>query len=238
MPDELRRYAPTARRLEKLRQAGAGAHSPALTAATVLVATVVIGAGVARPLGRELARSMAVDLGAPLWEARQLPALLGRHLVFGGALVVAVAALALLAASLAHALQAGGLTWSRQGAGKPFKSPLSPPDGPGVVLALAALAAGVLAYGAVLGYLKQAALGSPAASAEIVGAAGLRWLCLLGGLGLLHLLWVRSDFLRRAMLTHRDLQEEHKEAEGSWLKGRLLQIWRARDGQQRRTPSA
>lgn len=216
MSGDLKQYAPTARRLQKLRQTGVAPTSSAVGGVCALAGMTILALAAGKPLQRALAQLLAEGLTGP---AKQLPLpfLLARHLLLGGALVVALAVAVAAAGWAARALQAGGALkppWAgRQRFGKQ--------DWPAAALAGVGLAGLISLFAGFMGQYRAAGQWAQLTDPRAVLTLWLRVLCLFGGLATLHLLWTRAAFLRQAMLTHRELRDERKETEGSWLKGQL-----------------
>jgi flagellar biosynthesis protein FlhB len=213
--DDLRRYPPTARRLERLRQAGVAPHSPAITGLAVLLAgTLALAAGGRAGL-QGLAAMLARDLqvtNAASASAEQLRALLTGHLEAAGLALAVIALGAAGVACLAHLAQTGFLLrspFTTPFSGLPGRSPVGRQAGPNrSLLPLASVLAGLVAAVALLG----AFLASGSA-----WVTWWRWLAVLGGLAMLHLLAAGARYSQQARLTHREMQDEARETEGSWL---------------------
>lgn len=216
MSGDLKQYAATPRRLEKLRQAGQTPSSGAVAGLCALAVATLAIAGAGQPLRRALAGLLAEGLRAGV-DQQALAALLARHLFIGGAIVMLFAVALAVTAIAARALQTGGALKA------PWKRPqrADSQDWPSAALAVAGLLGVGILYRGFLEHYGVAGQWSQLVDPPLLLAVWLRVLCLLAGLSALHMLWTRAAHLRRAMLTHRELQDERKEAEGSWLKERL-----------------
>ena len=237
--DDLRRYPPTARRLERLRQAGLVPSSAALTGAVVLVAATLAVAALGRPTLAFLATMLARDLQqSSVGQAtpEQLTTRLASHLSAAATILVAVGVGAMLVAALTHLAQTGflfrwpgsapggSLPWSGGVGGKRRAGSAALPLG----LALVGLLGGVVTLYSVFSEWAGAGSWAELGDEGVVWRAWLRWLAALLGLALLHLLWVRASFTQRVQLTQRELSDEIRETEGPWLTRRLREMRRRR----------
>lgn len=228
---ELRRYEPTARRLQKLRQAGAAPHSATVSGVAVLLGAVLLGLLGGRGLLHVLGGVLAQDLQQGMVAPAELSALLWRHLLVAG-LLLALLASAFAACALVAAAGQGALTprppWrglrerQRQGL-----------DAPATALALVGLGGSLVLFLPLLWHYLHAAGWRELADPRLLLTICWRQLSLLAGLAVLHLLYTRARHLQKAMLTYSELQQERKESEGSWLKARRRLVARA---QQQRRP--
>ncbi len=229
MSDEIKRYPATPRRLERLRQAGL---SPASAAVTAAVAIVAATGGLVLLGGRLcgwLAGLLAQDLQRPMVEATALPGLLATRLLQGGLAVVLVALGATAMAVMAHIAQGGGVQRSSKqmylpmtqdaGASRPRFSVGSFWLG---LLALCALA--VLLRSWLQGLSAQTAWPDPRG---LSGALALwwRWVAVLVAVAILHGVATRLSYLSPAQMSHREMLEDRRETEGSWLKRRRVNEW-------------
>lgn len=231
MNDDLKQYAPTARSLARLRQAGLLPQSDVLTGALGLV-VVTVGLVAAGPQLFWAARAMlARDLqqcaSGLAWEA--LAGRLGWHLLAAVAVLLVLGAGAGLAATVARGLLtgstgegSGGRPWSRPAAG----ARRAGYDWAGLALVLpAGLAMAVLLTEAARRY------GEAERWEDLLAVplqAWWRWLAVLAGLALLHVLWVRAGYLQRARLSRRELVAEQKDTEPSDLTRRRQELLRRR----------
>jgi hypothetical protein len=145
---------------------------------------------------------------------------MGRHLLLGGVLIITIASAVALTAAAAHAWQTG-LT-PRPPRPK-VKSPLLNIDPTEVLLGLLALGGSVVVVVAMLHGMGQATHWQGLTDPRLLASPWLRQLCLLAGLATLHLLWTRARHQRQAMMTDRELRDEQRETQGSWLRQRLQQ---------------
>jgi flagellar biosynthesis protein FlhB len=217
--DEARRHSPTARRLERLRQAGAAPHSAALVGVAVLAAATALGLLWAPTLCRLLSEPLAASLRDPAAEASLLQ-LLGWRLLLGGGLVVLIAAALGLTAAAAHSWQSGVVLRAPRLRAKLSLLSLDPIE---ALLALLGVGGSIVIIASTLRAVGEATTWAELSSPAAVTTGWLRQLCLLGALAILHLLWARARHQRQAMMTDRELRDEQRETQGSWLRGRLKQ---------------
>jgi flagellar biosynthesis protein FlhB len=224
--DELKRYAPTPRRLAKLRRAGDVAASAALTAVAGLAAATGAALALGPGLAHRLAGVLAQDLQVAGTMTTSPPALLAHMTHRLGLAVVVMAAIAGglgLVQTVVHLLQTGfatrgtdsaspALPW---GAGRGGR--ISPPAAETVLgLGLGLLVAAGCGAG-LLGNLAAARSWADLGPGPAWGSLGGRWLVGLAGLALLHLALTRGRFQQRAAMSHRDLQDEARETAGPGL---------------------
>jgi flagellar biosynthesis protein FlhB len=222
--DELKRHPPTARRLERLRQAGDLPQSPVLTGvAAVAVATAVVALGGSRLLGL-LGATLAQDLqraGVMETGPETLRELLTGHLAQALGLVMFIGGIAAATMTLAHLLQTG---FQPRGAGGAYRPAVlwevGGQTGPRrgserrtveVVIGLAGIA---LLLKLLADQMAGAGTWGEAGQAGLVEALWLRWLVVLGALGVVHWMRVRGRYWRRAAMSDRELREESREVEG------------------------
>ncbi len=229
MSDEIKRYPATPRRLERLRQAGLSPASAAVTAAVVIVSAT---GGLVLLSGRLcgwLAGLLAEGLQRPTMEAAALPGLLATRLLQGGLAVVLVALVTMGVALLAQIAQGGVVQRSSKqmylpmtqdaGASRPRFTVVSFCLG---LMALCALA--VLLRSWLQELSAQTAWPDPCGSS---GALALwwRWLAVLVAAAILHGVATRLSYLSRGQMSHREMLEDRRETEGSWLKRRRVNEW-------------
>lgn len=225
MADDIRPHPPTQRRLGRLWSAGITPASPALVA----LAPLAVAWAVVAMLGSilvEWAGDMVAD--ALRLAAHPEAALAGiRVLVLRAALVTGgLSALIMVAAAAAQTVQ-GGPRSSIQSAA---------PTPPGVgqrlrpafelahivcnlavlVLAVVTLAAAVRAVLCRAGDLATVRT-LPAAAADLASAIGWPVLALLAGVAVLDAIVRRAAWTRMAWMTHREMEDEVREAEGHRL---------------------
>ena len=219
MTDEARKHSPTARRLEKLRQVGAAPRSAALVGLAVLAVATALGLLWVPTLCRLLSGSLAASLREPTVEASLMP-LLGQRLLLGGGLVILIATALALTAAAVHSWQSGVVLRAprlKAGSRRPHLDPIE------ALLALLGLAGSIVIVASTLRSIGEATTWAELSSPAAVTTGWLRQLCLLGGLAILHLLWMRARHQRQAMMTDRELRDEQRETQGSWLRERLRQ---------------
>lgn len=219
MSDQTRKHPPTARRLERLQQAGEAPHSTAVAGVVALGAAtglgVLWGPRLTRALGALLAESVRQAGTEPA-----LPELFARRLLQGGAIVFGLAVALALLAAVVRAAQTGTALRKLRFTGR---SQVLQSDPAAALLALLALGGAAVIVVTVLQRYAAAATWAELGSLATVGAGWVRQLCLLGGLAVLHLLWGRARHQRRAMMTDQELRDEQRETHGSWLRQRLGQ---------------
>ena len=215
MSDELKQHPATPRRLEKLRQAGVAPSSSALSGAVALATVTAVAAVTWRPLCLALQTMVAQDLQRSA-AAEQLPRLLGQHLLTAGLVIGVLAAALAVVAALVQGVASGAPPRSPWRGGEQRRQGLRA-DVPGVALGLLALVGTASIYLPRLREYSEAQQWSDLVAGQGWALLWLRELALLGGLALLHLLWTRAEYLQRARLTHRELRDEARETEGSWL---------------------
>jgi flagellar biosynthesis protein FlhB len=217
--DDARKHPPTARRLERLRQAGEAPQSAAVAGVVALGAATGLGLLWGPTLTRVLGQTLAEGLRQTATEP-SLSDLLGRRLLLAGTVVLGLAVALALVATVAQALQTGGVLRPPRLIGR---SQVLQSDPVAALLALLALGGAGVIVAQVLQRYAAAKTWAELDSPATVGAGWLRQLCLLGGLAVLHLLWQRARHQRRAMMTDRERREEQRETQGSWLRQRLGQ---------------
>ncbi len=230
---DLREYAPTARRLARLRQAGIFPRSQVLTAAGVLGAVLLIAAGFSGLIMGVLSRSLAGLLKSSFEDpvaALKAPPLIEAGLVAVAALV-AIWLVAVGIGTLQRWAAPGG-----DGSVGVFseRSKVSYARGRAadlawelVVSAVILAGGGLIIYG-LLPLLLDIPTHQPQLLAhhlqQIVWAFAWRFGLLMAGLGLCDYLYQRAIFWRGAAMTRQELQQEIRETEGSWL----VRWWRQR----------
>ena len=230
---DLREYAPTARRLARLRQAGIFPRSQVLTAAGVLAAVLLIAAGFSGLIMGVLSRLLAGLLRSSFEDpvaALKAPPVIEAGLV----LVAALVAIWLVAVGLGT-LQRWAAPGGDGSAGILFeRSKVSYTRAPAadlawelMVSAVILAGGGLIIYG-LLPLLLDIPTHQPQLLAhhlqQIVWAFAWRFGLLMVGLGLCDYLYQRAIFWRGAAMTHQELQQEIRETEGSWL----VRWWRQR----------
>jgi len=230
---DLREYAPTARRLARLRQAGIFPRSQVLTAAGVLAAVLLIAAGfwglIMEVLSRLLAGLLRSSFEDPV-AALKAPPLIEAGLVVVAALV-AIWLVAVGIGTLQRWAAPGG-----DGSGGVFseRSKVSYARAPAadlawelVVSAVILAGGGLIIYG-LLPLLLDTPTDQPQLLAhhlqQVVWTFAWRFGLLMVGLGLCDYLYQRAIFWRGAAMTYQELQQEIRETEGSWL----VRWWRQR----------
>lgn len=222
--DELKRYPPTARRLARLRQAGVLPDTTALTGAVVLVgATMALVLLVPQSLyfaRLVLARDLQHEALAA-HDSVSLRSLLAWHLGLGAVAVIALGGAAALVAAAARMLQIGsggaGDSATLLSRRPPKRSRSGGVQWPGMVLGLLALFGGGVVLAGLLGAWSRAESWQELWAWLPLAQAWGRWLAVLVGTALLHLLWTRGTYLQQARMSHRELLEEQKETEGPGL---------------------
>jgi flagellar biosynthesis protein FlhB len=229
--DELKRYPPTPRRLERLRQTGDVPFSGAVNAVAVLAAgtaaAVVLGPGLCGRLGALLARDLQ-RCGGGLATPETAVAQFTGHLAQAFALMVIIAFGAAAILILAHLAQTG-FAVGRGPGGSASRSPfarLSP--GPGRRRGERPVLESIIGLGAVALVLKLLLAdlaGTPTWDDAWRGGSwwGLwgRWIAVLAGLSMTHLLVVRARYWQRAAMSHRELADETRETTGAPLNREL-----------------
>ncbi len=234
MSSDLRQYAPTARRLSRLHQAGIFPRSQVLTAAAVLGVLLVIVAALspmllsilAHPFTELLSSAGSVESQEALTLAPVIPV----GLLAAGLLIVAW-----LTALGIGELQRG----TSPGGEAPGRMPFEPPEvsfrrprAADVAWELVVSAAIVLG-GAIIIYGQLPVLTDlPASNPNALGRAlqGVIWAfswrfgLLMVGLGLCDYLYQRAIFGQAAAMTRYELQQEVRETEAPWL----VRWWRRR----------
>jgi len=224
MSEELRQYPPTPRRLEKLRQMGLAVSYAAVAAVLGLAAFTLAVYLAGDKLGRWAMAMLAHDLRAEAVRPAGLAGLLVSRLG-AAALVIVAIAIVVAAGALIPRLAQGGVG---QRSSKLLYLPMSDTrrgrrrragDG-AIALGIAGLCCAGLIYVTWLGRLGEAQRWPGLEQLPAMGLIWLRWLAVLGGLATLHARgsWLRH--LRQAQMTHREMLEERRETEGSWLKRR------------------
>jgi flagellar biosynthesis protein FlhB len=234
--EELKQYAPTARRLEKLRRAGVTGVSPALGQ---LVGWLVL-AGLGLLTGREIIATAGQYLARDLQDAmlagdsvEGLAGRLGRRLMVAvGVLVVLSGAVYLLGLGAA-VLQGGGRGRSPADLWESSQSvsrrQVGGADlGWGLLLGAVGVVGLVALLRGLLSSWAQANHWSELLKADSVGGVGMRVLALLAAIGLLQVLWRRGQFMAQARMTRREVLIEARETEGSWLRKTLRQAGRGK----------
>ncbi|MEN6402920.1 MAG: EscU/YscU/HrcU family type III secretion system export apparatus switch protein [Armatimonadia bacterium] len=221
--DELKRYPPTPRRLARLRQAGVIPDTTALTGAAVLVGAT-LGLIFLGPQLLHLARLvLARDLqheALVAHEPARLRSLLAWHLGLGALVITALGGAAAIVAALARGLQTGGAA-SGEGVGLMRKGLRRAKRGgaqwPGLMLGTVAVAGGGVVLAGLLGAWGRAESWQELWAWPALAQAWGRWLAVLVGMALLHLLWTRAAYMQQARLSHRELLDEQQETEGPGL---------------------
>jgi len=230
---DLREYAPTARRLARLRQAGIFPHSQVLTAAGVLGAVLLIAAGfwglVMGALSRLLGGLLKSSFEDPVAVLKAPP------LIEAGLVVVAALVVIWLVALGIGTLQRWAAPGGDGSAGVLFeRSKVNYARAPAadlaweIVVSVVILAGGGLIIYGLLPLLLDTPTDQPQLLAhhlqQIVWSFAWRFGLLMVGLGLCDYLYQRAIFWRGAAMTHQELQQEIRETEGSWL----VRWWRQR----------
>ena len=230
MADEIRSYAPTERRLARLRALGFIPTSRALVGA-VVIAVAWLGLLAAGPAlvdcsARALRGSLELAAGAEeASAAQQALSWLGLR---GGAIAALAGIICLTAAVTVTQMQAAG--WGRSsgvptGGSLPGSRAASPRAGPGlgeagwlVMIAAVAVLTTVLAGRSALAYAQELMCGGPGqvleTSARAVVNIGWRVVAALLGVGVLDYLMQRAAFLRVARMSRREMQDELRQTEG------------------------
>ena len=218
MATDLKRYPPTAHRLQRLRDAGLVPHSPALTALCALVGAAVVG-GLLWPTWQAEVREYA----RTCWSNPSFGAAAAVQLRCSTALVLAlkwsiVLSLAGAAASwLAHLAQTG-FAWGRPFRREERRNLPSPRPSASREVCLASLS--LLVVGVSLARLLHV-LAEPSGGALDLVARGA-WATLtvvlpgLIGVALLDLAWRRAHFMRDAWMTETEMRDELRETESGW----------------------
>lgn len=223
MNGELKRYPPTRRRLERLRELGAGPADGAVTAACVIAVATVLAVFCGPPLLRWLCAIVSHDLQQVTADAGMLPGLLSRRLCQGGLVVIAISATAWGIGMLAQGLQGNFRSRSSNILSLPMSQNgrfggLQPVQ---VLPALVGLGMAGLVVGEWLVRLAAAESWADAMALPRLGWLCVRWLIALAGVAALHAVVTRLRYMRQAAMTQREMVEEQRETEGSWLKARL-----------------
>ena len=225
--DGLKRYPPTPRRLERLRQAGDVPFSAAVNAVAVLAAgtaaAAVLGPGLCGRLGALLAQDLQYCGGGPATPETAVARFTG-HLAQAFALMVIIALGAAAALTMAHLAQTG-FAVGRGSNGSPGRSlfaRLGP--GPGrqrgerpVLEAIIGLGAAALVLKLLLADLAGALTWDDAWRGVSWWGLWGRWVAVLAGVSVMHLLVVRARYWRRAAMSHRELADETRETTGAPL---------------------
>lgn len=225
MSDEIKRYPPTPRRLERLRRLGVSPASSAVTALAVLLGGTGLLLLSGSWLRRWLQATLAQDLQHGALEPVRLAGLLARQLGGAGLVVIAVSVVAMGLAAVAQMAQGTIL----QHSSKQMYLPMSTDGGPrrrgaSGVMPLPLLIGLGAAVWLIGGWLRGLATGVGWGD-QPVAVLGARWLAVLGAVALLHAVTVRMRTLNRAQMSHREMVEEKRETDGSWLKRRRTNEW-------------
>jgi flagellar biosynthesis protein FlhB len=227
MSDDLRQYPATPRRLEKLRQQGIVPSQAAVAGVLGLAAATLVLAVAGGWIGQGLRGMLARDLQSGMARPEALAGLLMTRLGMAVAIIAGAGVVTAGAGVLARLLQ-GTLG---QRSGRALYLPMSDTSRArggrtsegSLLLGLIGLGCAGVVYAAWLGRLPEAVAGSwrpgdwpPYA----LGWVWLRWLAVLGGLAILHAAGSWWRHLQQARMTHREMVQERREAEGSWLKRR------------------
>lgn len=223
MNGELKRYPPTWRRLERLREQGAGPADSAVTAAAVILAMTVLAAVCGPALLRWLCAIVSHDLRQVTADADMLPGMLRMRLCQSGLVIIAISATAWGAGMLAQGLQGNFRSRSSNILSLPMSQKgrsggLQPAQ---VLPALVGLGVAAAVVGEWLMDLAAAASSADTVALPRLGWFWVRWLIALAGVAALHAVATRLRYMREAAMTRREIVEEQRETEGSWLKARL-----------------
>jgi flagellar biosynthesis protein FlhB len=218
MASDLKRYPPTAQRLQRLREAGIVPHSPALTALCSLAAAGLVG-GLLWPGASAQARQFA----AACWSS---PGVTGSaeaqaRCAAGMWLVLEWVGLVGLAGAgvgwLSHLLQTG-FAWGSVFPREKRRGLPSPRPGVGREACMAGLS--LLVAGVSLARVLQTMAGPGEGMAGLVARCARTGLevALPGfvGIALLDLAWRRAQFSRDAWMTETEMRDELRETESAW----------------------
>ena len=227
MSSDLRQYAPTARRLGRLRQAGIFPRSQVLTGAAVFAALLLLVAVPAGPLigilqgmfAEALGRAAAVQPGTVLSWAPFAQA----GLVVGGSLVL----LWLVAVGIGT-LQRGGAAGTEGAGSVPLGAPqvslhrsrASDLAWELVVSAAILVGGALIVYGRLPALLQLTGSGMSEIAGQlqqVIWAFAGRFGLLMVGLGLCDCLYQRAIFSQAAAMTRQELQQELRDTEVPWL---------------------
>ena len=227
MSSDLRQYAPTARRLGRLREAGIFPRSQVLTTAAVLAVLLVIVAALpevllsilAHPFSQLLSRAGSVEPEEVLTLAPIIPV----GLVAVGVLVV-VGLVAVGVAALQRGTSPGGEAPGRLPFGAPevsFRRSRAADLAWEVVVSAAILLGGAIIIYGQLSVLTDLPASNPnglgRALQGVIWAFSWRFGLLMVGLGLCDYLYQRAIFSQAAAMTRQELQQEIRETEAPWL---------------------
>jgi len=230
---DLREYAPTARRLVQLRQAGIFPRSQVLTAAGVLAAVLLIAAGFSGLIMGVLSRLLAGLMGSSFEDP--VAALKAAPVIDAGlVLVAALVAIWLVAVGIgtlqrwaAPGGDGSAGVFSEGSKASYARAPAADLAWELTVSAVILAGGGLIIYG-LLPLLLEAPTDQHQLLAhhlqQIVWAFAWRFGLLMVGLGLCDYLYQRASFWRGAAMTRQELQQEIRETEGSWL----VRWWRQR----------
>ena len=218
MAGDLKRYPPTAHRLQRLREAGIVPHSPALTGLCALA-----GAGLVGWLLWPTAQAEVRQFAATCWSSPSVAGPAEAQLRCATALLLAlkwVAILGLAGAAtgwLAHLAQTG-FAW-----GSPFRRDKrrdlpSPRASASREACMAALS--LLVVGVSLARVLQALAEPSGGVADLVARCAWQALTValpgFVGVALLDLAWRRAQFSRDAWMTETEMRDELRETESVW----------------------
>lgn len=223
MQGSLRQYPPTQHRLQKLRQAGQAPCSHTLTSVATLAGMTGIYFILREPLlswgGRLLARDL--QLCTVSRDVRELASMLNAHILSAGLIIAGAGIVAGVLATAVHLLQTGGvLRIPGRGVGRRSQNGAS-----FGLLALLALPFVLVDLAVQWG---QAHSWDDFCNTNALWHTWWRWLAILGGLGLAHLLWMRGRFLQQAWMTRQEFDEESRETDGPPLTRQRREIYRLR----------
>jgi len=244
MAEELKRYPPTPRRLQKLKEAGWTPASAALTAMAVIAGATLGGALGGPHLLAWLCRLLYTDFQSGLPSPEALLSLFSRHLLFAGAVVLFIAAGAGGVAILAYKLQDNFLLHLSKTSYMPMSLGIKDfprPIRDKIPLTALLIVLGLVFAGVILAQGLQEiqqGLGSARGGMQLqffiqrLSLLWLRWLAILLGVAVFEALLVRQQYERHAWMTHREYIEEQRETEGVFLprRGRLVSTLGERNG--------
>lgn len=223
MSDDLKRYPPTPRRLQKLREAGLSPASSAVTAVAMLLVVTLAGLALGPMLVHGLTRLLADDLQRAVrpaaLAATDLRLLLAGRFAVAGLIVVAAGAIVAAALLLAQALQGQ----VRQHSSKQMYLPMMTRVGRSrgrarpafpVLPALVGVCAAVAMIAAWVRRLAEAESWPGPEQLPQVGPVWWRWLAALGAVAVLHAAGTWLRHMSQAQMTRRELLEELRETEG------------------------
>jgi len=218
MATDLKRYPPTAHRLQRLREAGIVPHSPALTGLCALAGAGLVGLLLWPPAQAELRQ-----FAATCWSSPGVTGPAEAQLRCAAALMLALKWVAILGLAGATTGWLGHLAQTGFAWGGPFRREKrrnlpSPRPSASREACLAALS--LLVVGVSLARILQA-LAGPSGGAEDLAArcAGQALTVALPGfaaVALLDLAWRRAQFSRDAWMTETEMRDELRETESAW----------------------